>query len=318
MEENNVILSTINILNTAEINLYLIKFNAKSKKLENAVILPDDINKSILEDYAKYLYGFKDRVVAKYNPTGNKEDTLPVLGLSAVEKRWNLIIESINNARSLCKNDTAELNKDSLSYGDEELNLIVVEIKDTTEEKYSYFISRYQSVQKILKFKKIFFEEHGKLEEKELVKTFTLNWNIDVLITNDNLYVLSETRFNLIFDYDESLKEETMKIIDSNIKKWKIFSNIDNFIERLSYKYAYRGIAKICKDTAYLNAIEKFDTAELKDRILQKGSNLFTEEDFENGLLKVTEKNAKNIINLISKELKYNIFEDKVEIWKIC
>ena len=75
MEENNVILSTINILNTAEINLYLIKFNAKSKKLENAVILPDDINKSILEDYAKYLYGFKVRVVAKYNPTGNKEDT---------------------------------------------------------------------------------------------------------------------------------------------------------------------------------------------------------------------------------------------------
>ena len=66
--------------------------------------------------------------------------------------------------------------------------------------------------------------------------------------------------------------------------------------------------------TAYLNAIEKFDTAELKDRILQKGSNLFTEEDFENGLLKVTKKNAKNIINLISKELKYNIFEDKVEI----
>lgn len=314
MEENNVILSTINILNTAEINLYLIKFNAKSKKLENAVILPDDINKSILKDYAKHLYGFKDRVVAKYNPTGNKENTLPVLGLSAVEKRWNLITESINNARSLCKNDTAELNKDSLSYGDEELNLIVVEIKDTTEEKYSYFISRYQSVQKILKFKKIFFEEHGKLEEKELVKTFTLNWNIDVLITNDNLYVLSETRFNLIFDYDESLKEETMKIIDSNIKKWKIFSNIDNFIERLSYKYAYRGIAKICKDTAYLNAIEKFDTAELKDRILQKGSNLFTEEDFENGLLKVTKKNAKNIINLISKELKYNIFEDKVEI----
>lgn len=314
MEEDNIILSTINTLNTAEINLYLIKFNAKSKKLENAVILPDDVNKSILEDYKKYLYGFKDRVVTKYNPTGNKEDTLPVLGLSAVEGRWNLITESINNARSLCKNDAAELNENSLSYGNEELNLIIVEIKDPTEEKYSYFISKYQSVQKILKFKKIFFEEHGKLEEKELVKTFTLNWNIDVLIINDNLYVLSETRFNSIFDYDESLKEETMKIIDSNIKKWKIFSNIDNFIERLSYKYAYRGIAKICRDKAYLNAIKKFDTAELKDRILQKGSNLFTEEDFENGLLKVTKKNAKNIINLISKELKYNIFEDKVEI----
>ena len=314
MEENNVILSTIDILKTAEINIYLIKFNAKSKKLESAVILPDEINESILKDYEKYLYGFKDRIVTKYNPAGNKEDTLPVLGLSAVEKRWNLITESINNARSLCKNDTAELNNASLSYGDEELNLIVVEIKDTTEGKYSYFISKYQSVQKILKFKKIFFEEQGKLEEKELIKTFTLNWNIDVLITNENLYVLSESRFNSIFDYDESLREETMKIIDSNIKKWKIFSNIDNFIERLSYKYAYRGIAKICKDKAYLNAIEKFDTAELKDRILQKGSNLFTEEDFENGLLKVTKKNAKNIINLISKELKYNIFEDKVEI----
>ena len=317
MEENNVILSTIDMLKTAEINLYLIKFNAKSKKLDKAVILPDEINKSILEDYERYLFGFKDRSVSTYNPTGNKDNTLPVLSLSAVEKRWNLITESINNARSLNKEDTTELNKDSLSYGDEELNLIVVEIKDTIEGKYSYFITRYQSVQKILKFKKIFFEEQGKLKAKDLVKTFTLNWNIDVLITNDNLYVLSESKFNSIFDYDESLKEETMKIIDSNIKKWKIFSNIDNFIERLSYKYAYRGIAKICKDKAYLNAIEKFDTAELKGRILQKGGNLFTEEDFENGLLKVTKKNAKNIINLISKELKYNIFEDKVEIWKI-
>ena len=314
MEENNVILSTIDMLKTAEINLYLIKFNAKSKKLDKAVILPDEINKSILEDYERYLFGFKDRNVSTYNPTGNKDNTLPVLSLSAVEKRWNLITESINNARSLNKEDTTELNKDSHSYGDEELNLIVVEIKDTIEGKYSYFITRYQSVQKILKFKKIFFEEQGKLKAKDLVKTFTLNWNIDVLITNDNLYVLSESKFNSIFDYDESLKEETMKIIDSNIKKWKIFSNIDNFIERLSYKYAYRGIAKICKDKAYLSAIEKFDTAKLKDRILQKGSNLFTEEDFENGLLKVTKKNAKNIINLISKELKYNIFEDKVEI----
>lgn len=154
MEENNVILSTISTLDMAEINLYLIKFNAKSKKLEDAVILPDDVNTSILEDYKKYLYGFKDRVVAKYNPTGNKDDTLPVLGLSAVERRWNLIAESINNARSLCENDTAELNKSS-SYGDEDLNLIVVEIKDTTEEKYSYFISKYQSVQKILAFPKL-------------------------------------------------------------------------------------------------------------------------------------------------------------------
>ena len=60
MEENIVILSTIDILKTAEINIYLIKFNAKSKKLESAVILPDEINESILKDYEKYLYGFKN------------------------------------------------------------------------------------------------------------------------------------------------------------------------------------------------------------------------------------------------------------------
>ena len=109
MEENNVILSTIDMLKTAEINLYLIKFNAKSKKLDKAVILPDEINKSILEDYERYLFGFKDRNVSTYNPTGNKDNTLPVLSLSAVEKRWNLITESINNARSLNKGDTQSI-----------------------------------------------------------------------------------------------------------------------------------------------------------------------------------------------------------------
>jgi hypothetical protein len=86
------------------------------------VILPDEINKSILKDYETYLYGFKERVVEKYNPAGNKENSLPVLGLSAVEKRWDLINQSINSARSLSKEDTVELNKDSLSYSDEELN----------------------------------------------------------------------------------------------------------------------------------------------------------------------------------------------------
>lgn len=312
--ENIVITDIIEKLKHCEINIYLVKFDARSEKLNNAVLLPDDINSSLLKDYNDYLYGFINREVKNYNPNGNDNSALPVLNLSSIEKRWDAIYEAINSCGNLSQRDINTLNtSEKLSYNNEELNLYVTEIKDTTDDSYCYFVSKYQNTQKVLKYKRLFLEEYGRFKEKENTKALTLNYNIDVVILNDNVYVLSETRFNSIFDYDENLKETAMKTASEHVSKWKIFYNADKFMDLLKNKYAYRGIAKISKDTSYLNAIEAFDPKDLKSRILDKCRNVFSEEDFKEDLLNVTKKNGKKIINLISKELKYNIFEDKVE-----
>ncbi len=312
--DNSIVTTLIEKLNSSEINIYLVKFNAKSEKLNNAVLLPDDINSALVEDYKRYLYGFKDRETKRYNPNGNTNDTLPELSLSALEKRWNTIYNTINKTGNLSQDNINDLNtQERLSYSNEELNLYVTEIKDTRDDSYCYFVSKYQNIQKVLKYKRLFLEENGCLKEKESSKALTINWNVDVAILDDNAYILSETGFNSIFDYDENLKEAAMKTANERIAKWKIFYNVDNFLSLLTKKYAYRGIAKISKDNDYLNAIESFDTKTLKSRILEKCSNVFSEEDFKDELLNVTKNNGKKIINLISKELKYNIFEDKVE-----
>lgn len=316
--ENLIITELIEKLINSEINIYLIKFNAKSEKKTIALQLPDDINDSLVDDYIRYLYGFKDRETKTYNPNGNTTTTLPELGLSAVEKRWNIIYGAIIKAKDLSQREISNINNSSsLTYSSEELNLYVTEIKDTRDDSYSYFVSKYQNIQKVLKYKKLFFEESGHLTEKEPNKTLTLNWNVDVAILNERLYVLSERGFNSIFDYDENLKEAAMKTVNEHVQKWKIFDNLNDFIKLTTKKYAYRGIAKISKDSQYLKAIEEFSPEVLKTRIMQKCNNVFSEDDFKENLLHVTSKNNKKIIHMISKELKYNIFEDKVEEWKI-
>ena len=312
--DNSIITTLIEKLDNSEINIYLVKFNARSEKLNNAVLLPDDINSSLVGDFKRYLYGFKDRETRKYNPNGNTNEILPELSLSALEKRWNALYHAINKTGNLSQNDINTLNaEDRLSYNSEDLNLYITEIKDTRDDTYCYFVSRYQNIQRVLKYKKLFLEENGTLKEKESTKALTINWNVDVVILDEKAYILSETGFNTIFDYDENLKETAMKTANERISKWKIFYDNDKFLNLLTKKYAYRGIAKISKDNNYLKAIENFDPSTLKSRILEKCSNVFSEEDFKEDLLNVTKKNGKKIINLISKELKYNIFEDKVE-----
>ena len=312
---NSIITTLIEKLSHAEINIYLVKFNAKSEKNNNAVLLPGDINVALMEDYRRYLYGFKDRETKTYNPNGNGNDVLPELMLSAIEKRWSFIYNAINKTGNLSQEDVDDLNnQEKLSYSNEELNLYVTEIKDTRDNTYCYFVSKYQNIQKVLKYKKLFLEENGQLKEKESSKALTINWNVDVAILDDHVYLLSETGFNSIFDYDENLKEIAMKTAKERISKWKIFYDNDKFCNLLNNKYAYRGIAKISKDNHYLAAIESFDPKTLKSRILEKCGDVFSEEDFKDDLLNVTKSNGKKIINLISKELKYNIFENKVEV----
>lgn len=312
--ENIIITTLIEKLDNAEINIYLVKFNAKSEKLNNAVLLPDNINTSLIEDFKRYLYGFKDRETKQYNPNGNSNEILPELSLTALEKRWNTLYDTISRTGELSQRDITSLNtEERLSYNSEELNLYVTEIKDVRDDSYCYFVSRYQNIQRVLRYKKLFLDENGVFKEKKSNKALTINWNVDVAILNDSAYILSETGFNSIFDYDENLKEIAMKTATERILKWKIFYDNSKFLNLLTKKYAYRGIAKISKDQKYLKAIENFDPLALKSRILEKCNNVFSEEDFKENLLNVTRSNGKKIINLISKELKYNIFEDKVE-----
>ncbi len=311
---NDIIDKLINKLNNAEINIYLVKFNAKSEKNNNAVLLPGDINAALIKDYERYLHEFIDTETKTYNPNGNSNDVLPQLMLCAIEKRWKFIYNAINKTGNLSQKDVDALNnQEKLSYNNGELNLYVTEIKDTRDNKYCYFVSKYQNIQKVLKFKKLFLEENGQLKEKESRKALIINWNVDVIILDDYVYLLNETEFNSIFNYDENLKEIAMKTAKEHISKWKIFYSNEKFCNLLNYKYGYRGIAKISEDNHYLTAIESFDPKTLKSRILEKCGDVFSEEDFKDDLLNVTKNNGKKIINLISKELKYNIFEDKAE-----
>ena len=107
----------------------------------------------------------------KNSPNGNDNNALPVLNLSSIEKRWNTIYEAINSCGNLSQRDIDTLNaSERLSYNNEDLNLYVTEIKDTRDDSYCYFVSKYQNTQALM----LFFMQKKVLNTLSFITLFIL------------------------------------------------------------------------------------------------------------------------------------------------
>ncbi len=288
-------------------NIYLLKYDKRSKTSSKAIIINSSDNRfysTMLNSYSKYLLGFKERTKVAFNPVGHNLDDLPILPLGKVLDKFHELMALISTCNNLAQKEIKDFNeKDS--------NLIVTEI--ATDKGTLYFISRYQSLTKMFKYKNIYYCNKGKMILQENENLLLMNYNIDVAILGEKLYIFNIGNFKNIFSYDEDLKTATNNIFP-NIKKWRILANVDMFLSFADKKYFYQSLAKIADDSEYLELIEKADPIQIKNKLLLKSNGDFIEEDFnEKGQLVVTEKNCKKIIKLISKEYKYNVFKDSME-----
>ena len=221
-----------------------------------------------------------------------------------IKDKFEEIKNIISERKNIRQQDILDANGDSE-------NLIVSDI--TTDNGHLYLISSYANAVKWFKYKNVFLKSQGILKWQNTDDILALNYNIDVAIYNDTVYIFSVARFKSIFDFDEDIKKSSNNLIP-RIKNWQIISNYDEFVSFSDKKYFYQGLAKIADDEEYLKAIESCNCEYLKTSLIKKSNGVFTDEDFdlENRLL-VSKKNCKNIIKMFAKEFNYNVFTDSME-----
>ena len=287
-------------------NIYLLKIDKRSKKNSKASVINGDDNffKTMLNSFSEYLMRFKDKTKVDFNPIGHNTDDLPILSVKKVQQKLYDIISLTEVCESIDKKVVFDFNKD-------DNNLIVTQI--STDKGPLFFISRYQSLTKAFAFKNIFLRNSTKMQLQKNEDILAMNYNIDVAVFNEKIYIFNIGNFKSIFSYDEDLKIATNNILP-NIKKWNILANVEKFLSFVDKKYFYKALAKIADDSEYLELIEKSDPIQVKNKLLLKSDGNFIEEDFnKNGQLVVTDKNCKKIIKMISKEYRYNVFKDTME-----
>jgi len=287
-------------------NIYLVRHDKRSLELSYSRIISDSdiLYESMLDSYANYLYGFTGREVESFNPVGNSNTALPIMNLSKINEKFEEIKNIISERENIRQQDVLDAN------GDNE-NLIVADI--TTDNGHLYLISSYANAVKWFKYKNVFLHSQGRLQKQNTDDILALNYNIDVAIYNETVYIFNIPRFKSIFDYDENIKKSSNTLIP-RIKNWKIIGNYDVFVSFAGKKYFYQGLAKIAEDEDYLKAIESCNCEYLKASLIKKSNGVFTDADFdlENRLL-VSKKNCKNIIKMLAKEFNYNVFTDSME-----
>ena len=295
--------------NNAEINVYLVKYDKRSENSSWARLLPGDNNFNIamLDSYGRYLFGFQDRDIEQFNPVGNGANGLATLSIARVQENWNFIMRLVRDVNNADRNTIRQANE-----GEE--NLLVTEV--LIGEQNTYFISKYSNATKLFKFKNVFMSEEGRLVQKDADNLLAINYNIDIAINNGTAYLFNIGNFMSVFDYDEHMRQATTRLAPS-IQQWRILGNSDVFLTFATKKYFYQGIAKIAEDATYLGLIQNFDPQRLKTTLIEKSNGIFTVVDFnENGQLVVTtgrHSNCKNIIKMLAREFKFNVFEEIME-----
>jgi hypothetical protein len=297
---------TFGNLNNAQANIFLVKFDKRSPLTSWARLLPDTNNfyGTMLNSYGRYLHGFHARELEQFNPVGNTGESLPTLAVGRIQENWDAIQQLINYCRNLNANEVREINE-----GEE--NLIVTEIE--ADGQTTFFISKYSTATKWFRHKNVFLREEGRLIQQDTDNLIAINYNIDVAISNGTAYLFSVSNFKSIFSYDEHLQAAANALMPA-IQNWNIVGNMDVFLSFATNKYFYQGIAKIADDAAYLAIIQNFDPQRLRARLLQCANAIFSPADFNaDGRFVVTRNNCKNIIKMIAKEFKYNVFLENLE-----
>lgn len=253
----------------------------------------------------KYIKAVKNNNILKYDISGNKNNTITYLPLEEVEKSW----EKINNkVQFITGSQNIMFKKEDKNYNI--LINMVASYIDNKENKRMYFISK-QTNNGNYYNKAAFYRENKNMKKVDLSKCYFLREEIDCIVYDNIVIIFNEKNFENIFNYDKILKEKAIKY-KCEVKKWKFVKDIKEFSSDIeNTKYVYRCIAKISDDIDYREKIKLISAKKMKKILLEKYTDKFSENDFENNKLKITRSNKREFCKILAKETFYNAIEDK-------
>ena len=100
------------------------------------------------------------------------------------------------------------------------------------------------------------------------------------------------------------------------VEKWDFLDSNKIILDKKDQKNVYQHLAKVFADEGYLKQIETIEQGILKSRIITmcKGKYKFSEKDFRDNKLIVTETNLKDVMQMLSKHFKFNFVSGSAEL----
>lgn len=296
------------VCKNAKVNFYSVLFRRKKVKENFSIALPGNVPKEFFDNVCACIRDFADYDALEYNPLESQEIGYECLYEESLNEQIDYFVNLNSEAKDMNNENISDLSK---------ANMLICEMI-YNNKTYYLFMNEIPS-DTILKGKTGFMVGEGKITTITNKKGFFLSfiigfiWEFGCDNENPMLYIFDKKYFTKIFDYEEHLKK-IVKEKSNIIRDLPFLSNSEKLLEKISQKNVYRSFSKIINDKAYIEAMKNTPAKTLKDRLLQKSSTEFTQDDFdENNELIVTESSYKKIVKMICKGFKYNFFQDRAE-----
>lgn len=188
--------------NDLEFNLFF------SRKLRNGnyVSFSPNIDAQIFDDLLNliidYIETFSEKEIVEYNPTGYNDGTIETCETSYIN-HYNSIIESFNNS------DHVETEIDPDNY-----NFYTFEIKKEDDSFPNIKIFRRVTKFKKLHSKGIIARFNGNTLNKIESKLIGIDGEVDFIVINDNIIILSHYSLERIFNLDEQFRDTASEFLN--------------------------------------------------------------------------------------------------------
>lgn len=321
--KDSIILSNIDdVSKNGKFNFNILKYKHTKKEENFAIKLPFS-QEMIIETLQniKNINSEEVRLIP-YDPLyDNKLDEYQYLILNKIEHKFQEVCNLLDKVQVLNKKskyDAGSINllisdfsyRDKLYY----LGSLQIPANRLLRGKSAYEIDdKIDSYTSYKVGEKPLFKEEAKLKKIDVGNFIAIKFYTDFIVEiNDEnavIYIFNRKNFDSVFNYTEDLK----KLVEDNttiIKSWTFLKNTEFILNKISSKYVYEPLSKIISDEPYLESMKKINDSELKNRLLNKSNNAFSEDDFEGNKLKITKENSRKIIKMLSKGFKYNFFQD--------
>lgn len=196
-----------------------------TRKLRNGnyVSFSPNIDAQIFDDLVnliiEYLEKFENKELVDYNPTGYKDGTIETCEVSYVNA-YNQVIESFNNSDKV----ETEIDPDNYNF----YTLTIEKINDSNFPKIKIF-------RRVTKFKKlhskgIIARFNGNTLNKIESKLIGIDGEIDFIIIDEKIFILSHYSLERIFNLDEQFRDTASEFLNQDGLSDAI-TNFESFYE---------------------------------------------------------------------------------------
>lgn len=213
-----------------DLNLYFCRKLNHGKYVSFSPNVDNQIYDDIISLFINYISKYVDYKVVEYSPTGYEDETIEKYNVRCINN-YNNIEQSFQKS----DNVETEVNPDNCAF-------YVLEVKSNDElDRFNIKIFR-----RVTKFKKLYSRGviakfSGRTLNKIESKLIGIDGDVDLIVVNEEVIILSHYSLERIFNLDNQFKDVASEFLKQDGLE-KIIDNFDSFQEDCLKKSSYKKI----------------------------------------------------------------------------